>query len=59
MDWISIEDQEPEIHSRIHVMTDKGFIVGQYAGNRRLRSIGAGFVEDDYWHLIIQLWRPE
>lgn len=59
MDWISIEDQEPELHVLIRVKTEKGTIVGQYAGDRRLRNIGAGFTADDYRDFIIQSWKPE
>lgn len=59
MDWIDIDDQEPELHTLIRVLTDKGTIVGQYAGDRRLRNIGAGFLEDDYRDFIIQLWNLE
>ena len=59
MDWINIEDQEPELHDLIRVKTDRGTIVGQYAGSRRLRNIGAGFVEEDYRDFIIESWKPE
>ncbi|MGP2426558.1 hypothetical protein V1954_14975 [Yersinia sp. 2538 StPb PI] len=58
MEWIDIGEEEPKQYQRILVHSDKGNILCDYAGDRKIRNVGVGFVDDDYRNFVIQRWKP-
>ncbi|NBJ34459.1 hypothetical protein GE191_12275 [Serratia fonticola] len=58
MEWISIEEREPEVNQDIWVMTEKGVVACKYAGDRKVINVGSGFVGIRRDEIEIRQWRP-
>lgn len=58
MDWINIEDQEPNAGIAIIVQMGIHEVQATYLGDRRIAYPQAGVVGIDHRDYVVELWKP-